>query len=97
MGEIGSHATIFELEGLGSEKRTYIKWLLTQSAAPKTKTEGTIHRRRFSYPSQKLSTPLQFEFYLTRALEELTRLVRNRWELTDMIDSVLAKNLTGLA
>jgi len=42
MEEIGSRATIFELEGLGSEKRTYITWLLTQSTAPKTKIEGII-------------------------------------------------------
>jgi hypothetical protein len=42
MEEIGSRATIFELEGLGREKRTYIKWLLTQSTAPKTKIQGII-------------------------------------------------------
>jgi hypothetical protein len=28
MEEIGSRATILELEGLGSEKRKYLKWLL---------------------------------------------------------------------
>ena len=42
MEEIGSRATIFELEGLGSEKRKYVKWLLVQSTAPKTKIEGII-------------------------------------------------------
>jgi len=30
MEEIGSRATIFELEGLGTEKRKYLKWVLTQ-------------------------------------------------------------------
>jgi uncharacterized membrane protein YozB (DUF420 family) len=42
MEEIGSRATIFELEGLGSEKRKYLKWLLAQSVAPKTKIESVI-------------------------------------------------------
>jgi type II secretory pathway predicted ATPase ExeA len=42
MEEIGSRATIFELEGLGSEKRKYLKWLLIQSVAPKTKIESVI-------------------------------------------------------
>jgi len=40
--EIGSRATIFELEGLGSEKRKYLKWLPVQSVAPKTKIEIVI-------------------------------------------------------
>jgi type II secretory pathway predicted ATPase ExeA len=42
MEEIGSRATIFELEGLGNEKRKYLKWLLAQSVAPKTKIENVI-------------------------------------------------------
>jgi hypothetical protein len=42
MEEIGSRATIFELEGLGSEKRKYLKWLLVQSVAPKTKIESVV-------------------------------------------------------
>jgi hypothetical protein len=42
MEEISSRATIFELEGVGSEKRKYFKWLLAQSAAPKTKIESVI-------------------------------------------------------
>jgi type II secretory pathway predicted ATPase ExeA len=62
MEEIGSRATIFELEGLGSEKRTYIKWLLTQSTAPKTKIEGIITEDALATLTEKLSTPLQFEF-----------------------------------
>ncbi len=40
--EIGSRATIFELEGLGSEKKKYAKWLLVQSVVPKTKIESVI-------------------------------------------------------
>ena len=70
MEEIGSRARIFELEGLGHEKRKYLKWLLTQSVAPKTKIESVITDDAVAMLSEKLSTPLQFEYYLTRALEE---------------------------
>jgi len=70
MEEIGSRATIFELEGLGNEKRKYLKWLLVQSVAQKTKTENVITDDAVAMLSEKLSTPLQFEYYLTRALEE---------------------------
>jgi hypothetical protein len=58
IGEIGSRATIFELEGLGTEKRKYIKWLLVQSMVPKTKMEGVITEDAFATLSEKLSTPL---------------------------------------
>ena len=95
MEEIGSRATIFELEGLGSEKRTYIKWLLTQSTAPKTKIEGIITEDALATLSEKLSTPLQFEFYLTRALEEAHKVGQKPVE-ADIIDNVLAKDINGL-
>jgi hypothetical protein len=42
MEEIGSRATIFELEGLGSEKRKYLKWLLAQSVVPKIEADLSI-------------------------------------------------------
>ena len=67
---LGSRATIFELEGLGSDKRKYLKWLLVQSVSPKTKIESVITDDAVAMLSEKLSTPLQFEYYLTRALEE---------------------------
>jgi hypothetical protein len=88
-------ATIFELEGLGSEKRTYIKWLLTQSTAPKTKIEGIITEDALATLTEKLSTPLQFEFYLTRALEEAYK-VGQKPVGVDIIDNVLAKDINGL-
>jgi type II secretory pathway predicted ATPase ExeA len=63
MEEIGSRATIFELEGLGSEKRKYLKWLLAQSVAPKTKIESVITEDAVAMLGEKLSTPLRFVWY----------------------------------
>jgi type II secretory pathway predicted ATPase ExeA len=97
MEEIGSRATIFELEGLGSEKRTYIKWSLTRSTAPQTKNEAIITEDALALAtlSEKLSTPMQFEFYLTRALEEAHKVGQKPVE-ADIIDNVLAKDINGL-
>jgi len=95
MEEIGSRATIFELEGLGSEKQRYIKWLLMQSVTPKTKIEGIIAQEALATLGEKLSAPLQFEFYLTRAFEEAHK-VGQKPVGADMIDNVLAKDINGL-
>jgi type II secretory pathway predicted ATPase ExeA len=89
MEEIGSRATIFELEGLGSEKRKYLKWLLVQLVSPKTKIESVITEDAVATLSEKLSTPLQFEYYLTRALEEAYKVGQNPVG-ADMIENVLA-------
>ena len=69
MGEIGSRATLFELEGLGSDKRKYLTWLLIQSVEPKTKVESIFTDDALATLSEKLSTPLQFEYYLTCAID----------------------------
>jgi predicted metal-dependent peptidase len=45
--------------------------------------------------SEKLSTPLQFEYYLTRALEESNK-VGQKPVGADMIENVLAKDFDGL-
>ena len=46
MEGIGSRATIlFELEGLRSEKRNYLRWLLAQSVAPKAVVKALLNRR----------------------------------------------------
>ena len=49
----------------------------------------------FATLSEKLSTPLQFEYYLTRALEEAYKVGQKSVE-TDMIENVLAKDINGL-
>jgi hypothetical protein len=48
-----------------------------------------------AYFQAHLSTPLQFEYYLTRALEEAYK-VGQKPVGTDMIENVLAKDINGL-
>ena len=66
-----------------------------QSVAPKTKIEGIITEEALATLSKKLSKPLQFEFYLTRALEEAHKVGQKPVE-ADIIDNVLAKDINGL-
>jgi len=57
--------------------------------------ESVITDEAFATMSEKLSTPLQFEYYLTRALEEAYK-VGQKPVGTDMIENVLAKDINGL-
>jgi hypothetical protein len=72
-----------------------LKWLLAQSVAPKTKIENVITDDAVAMLGEKLSTPLQFEYYLTRALEEACKVGRKPVGI-DMIETVLAKDINGL-
>ena len=70
---------------------------ITQSTTPKTKIEAIITEDALALTtlSEKLSTPLQFEFYLTRALEEAHK-VGQKPVQADVIDNILAKDINGL-
>src|ERR1700732_2212869 len=85
MEEIGSRATIFELESLGSEEKKYIRRLLMQSVAPKTKIESVFTDDAVGTLSEKLTTPLQFEYK-----------VGQKPVAADMIENVLARDINGL-
>jgi hypothetical protein len=75
MEEIGARSTLFELVGFGEDKPKYLHWLLAQTLAPKTKIETVLTEDAIALLCNRLSTPLQFEKYLTLAFEEGYRLV----------------------
>jgi hypothetical protein len=101
MEEIGSRATIFDLEGFGGEKLSYLKWLLAQCLSTKAKADGAdkieavINDEALVLLSDKLSTPLQFETYLTRSFEEGYR-VAQKPVTVEVITSILAKDINDL-
>ena len=103
MEEIGSRAAIFDLEGFGGDKLGYLKWLLTQclstkvkiEAASADKIEAVITDEAMAFLSGKLSTPLQFETYLTRSFEEGYK-VAQKPVTVEVLESVLAKNIDEL-
>ena len=59
------------------------------------KIESVITDDALATLSEKLTTPLQFEYYLTRALEEAYK-VGQKPMGADMIENVLAKDIDGL-
>jgi type II secretory pathway predicted ATPase ExeA len=101
MEEIGSRAAIFDLEGFGGDKLSYLKWLLAQCLGSKAKTEAAdkidaaVTEEALLLLSARLSTPLQFETYLTRAFEEGYR-VGQKPITTEVIESILAKDIDDL-
>jgi hypothetical protein len=64
----------------GADKLSYLKWLLGQCLSTKGKSDGgdkiagVIQEEALVFLSEKLSTPLQFETYLTRSFEQGHRL-----------------------
>jgi type II secretory pathway predicted ATPase ExeA len=101
MEEIGSRAAIFDLEGFGGDKLSYVKWLLTQCLGVKAKTEtagrieAALAEDALILLGARLSTPLQFETYLTRAFEEGFR-VGQKPVTVEVIESILSKDINDL-
>ncbi len=101
MEEIGSRAAMFDLEGFGGDKVSYLKWLLTQCLGTKAKTEAAgkidaaLTEEALVLLSSRLSTPLQFDTYLTRAFEEGYR-VGQKPVTVEVIESVLAKDIDDM-
>ena len=101
MEEIGSRAAIFDLEGLGSDKLSYVQWLLTQclsqrgKAEPADKIEAVLTDEALAFISSKLSTPLQFETYLTRSFEEGYR-VGQKPVTVPVMEAILARDINEM-
>lgn len=68
--EIGGRTDIFTLEGIRGHQEEYIQWILTQAAKDKVKPTDILASETISFLSERLSTPLQIEQYLTLAMNE---------------------------
>ncbi|WP_347990146.1 AAA family ATPase [Methylomonas sp. AM2-LC] len=95
MEEIGARTTFFELSGFGQEKKKYLYWLLDQVTEAETKPETLITDAAVTLLCEKLTTPIQFELYLTRAFQEAFRVGQKPVD-ADTIKDILAPDLDGL-
>ena len=94
MEEIGSRATVFVLDGVKGQQHAYITWLLEQCTEAQALDE-LIANEAMELLVERLTTPLQIEYYLTRAFEEGYRVGQN--PITpEVIDTVLVKDLDDL-
>jgi hypothetical protein len=75
--------------------RGYLYWLLQQVTAPTTKSDTLLTDAAATLLCERLTTPLQFELYLTRAFEEAFRVGQKPVD-ADTIAEILAPDLDGL-
>jgi type II secretory pathway predicted ATPase ExeA len=100
MEEIGSRAAIFDLEGFGGDKLSYVTWLLSQCLGTKAKAaadsiNAVLTEDAIALLCTRLSTPLQFETYLKRAFEEGFH-VGQKPVTVEVIEGILAKDLNDM-
>ena len=69
MEEIGHRTDILSFEGLDEDARAYLEWLLDQCTADDTPLDEIIEPAALDLLAERLSTPLQFTEYLSRALD----------------------------
>jgi len=95
MIEIGARATFFDLCSFGHDKKTFLYWLLDQVTEQKNKPETLLTEAAAALLCEKLTTPLQFEYYLSRAFVEAFRVAQKPVD-ADTIKDILAPDLEGL-
>jgi len=95
MEEIGSRTTIFDLPGIEGHKQEYVLWLLDQCRKPKTRPEDIFTDEALALLTEKLLTPLQFEHYMTLALEKAFT-VAEKPVTAEVVHTVLARDIEDL-
>ena len=95
MEEIGYRTTVIAFEGIAGQQRPYLAWLLATCAAAGTSPGDILEEAALDLLAQRLTTPLQIEQYLTRALEEGFR-VGEQPVTAQLIEAVLSPQLDEL-
>jgi len=68
--EVGARARIFELGSLGNQSPKFIEWLLKSCSKEPAKPHNILTKEAIALLSDRLITPLQITYYLSRALEK---------------------------
>jgi type II secretory pathway predicted ATPase ExeA len=95
MEEIGGRASVFSMDGVLGDKQDYLQWLITRCLKSGTKPTSIIDADALDQLAERLMTPLQFESYLTRALEQAYQ-VGGKPITSAVIDTVLSKEIDDL-
>ena len=95
MEEIGARAKIFSLNGLGTQKKQYIEWLLNKCSRPKITPHDILAKDCIDLLADRLITPLQITHYLTQALIKGHTTGKKPLDL-ETIESVLLPDLDSL-
>ncbi len=95
MEEIGYRTTIITYEGIAGQQRPYIAWLLKACAVDGTSPADIVEDAAVDLLARRLTTPLQIEQYLTRALEKGFR-VGERPIAPQLVETILSPQLDEL-
>ena len=68
--EIGARTKLFELGTLGVNSPKFIEWLINNCNSGKDKADALITKETVGLLTERLITPLQITYYLTRVLEK---------------------------
>jgi hypothetical protein len=93
--EIGSRASVFELEGIKGHQRRYLAWLLEQCTRPKVKPNELLTEQALERLAECLITPLQIEHYLILALEQAYRF-GEKPVTPEIVEVVMAPDMEAL-
>jgi type II secretory pathway predicted ATPase ExeA len=93
--EIGSRASVFELEGIKGHQRRYLAWLLEQCTRPKVKPNELLTEQALERLAECLTTPLQIEYYLILALEQAYRF-GEKPVTPEIVEVVMAPDMEAL-
>lgn len=93
--EIGARASLFTLQGIQGSQTEFIHWLLNECSQPKVVPTDLLAKPAIELLSERLTTPLQIEQYLTMAFEEAYR-AGQKTVTPDVIRMILAKGLDDL-
>jgi type II secretory pathway predicted ATPase ExeA len=93
--EIGHRSATFPLYGIRDSKREYIEWLLKVCTKAGVKAKDVIEEEAIDLLAERLTTPLEIESNLTRALES-AHLIGEKPVSTRVIDSVVPAPVSDL-
>jgi type II secretory pathway predicted ATPase ExeA len=91
--EIGDRAVVFSLDNVHGANREYIYWLLKQCT--KQEPSALFQEDAVDLLAERLATPLQIVYHLTRALEEAFQ-IGGQPVTVEVADSILAKDINDL-
>lgn len=95
MEEIGARTQLFQLNYWIENKENYGTWLFKQCCRKDIKLADVITKEAMELLVTNLVTPLQINYYLTRALEQ-AYLSGTKPITTEIIESILVPDLDGI-
>ena len=95
MEEIGYRTDVLAFDGLGTEVRSYLEWLLLTCLSDGVSSHEVIAPEALDILAGRLTTPLQLMEHLNRAFEEGFKVGEKPLSL-ELVESVLSPNFDNL-